>query len=336
MNNNFKILTCFTRSYDKHHNSDNLHLIASSVLVRDSLNLNVLNETLKDSSSNRKFIIVNVFDTNDEQTISEILSPEERKGGIEEDFFSSCDSDYAAFINISFTNLLKLYISNDTKDVIRDLFNYSSNYNESKSEDQRYTQCLFIFYNIKWSNIVLKFKINNIDISGGGTNTRHILTSSDIILTNYLYKMFKYDYDYVTELGFKTYKEEKNIMSGQIPIKLYKEYIDKLEEIFNLRVTTDDILNKIKLITKSRDPSDIPCIKIIANNLLISRDIIIKRMNLRIEKNLPFSYILNQLTKKRQEVQTLTEKLDIFESRTKDLPNKQKKILKKERTAHRD
>jgi hypothetical protein len=38
MNNNFTILACFTRSYDKYHNTDNLHLIASTVLIRDQIN----------------------------------------------------------------------------------------------------------------------------------------------------------------------------------------------------------------------------------------------------------------------------------------------------------
>ena len=42
MNNEFKILASITKSYDKNHNNDNLHLIDSIVLIRDKFDYNKL------------------------------------------------------------------------------------------------------------------------------------------------------------------------------------------------------------------------------------------------------------------------------------------------------
>jgi hypothetical protein len=242
MNNNFKILACFTRSYDKYHNSENLHLIASTVLLRDKIEDNNLLTNIRNSDVSRKFIIVNVSNINDENftTVSEDLLPENRYKVF--DNTKIFENDYLGHIQISFNNLSKLYSSKENIDYIKSLFNYSDI--DTKTKGQVYTQCLFIFSNITWSNIVFKFKINNIDISGGGTNTRHILTSSDIILNNYLNMIYNYNSEYIINLGFNTYKNEKVLMSSQIPLKFYRHYLDQIIEIYKLN--PEDLFNKIK------------------------------------------------------------------------------------------
>jgi hypothetical protein len=154
MNNNFKIFACFTRSYDKFHNSDNLHLIASTVLVRDKIDNKGFIENIKNSSSSRKYIIVEVLDLNETLLISEEknLFSKNKKN----DLFKIFENEYLGYIKISFNKLLKLYYSNENKeemDYIKNIFNYTSSA-EFKDKDQIYTQCLFIFHNITWSNIV--------------------------------------------------------------------------------------------------------------------------------------------------------------------------------------
>jgi hypothetical protein len=331
--NNFKILACFTRSYDKFHNSDNLHLIASTVLIRgyenfDRVKSENFKNNIKYSKNSRKCIIVEVSD-NDKNTISEnSLTVNETKANFHLRKFE--DPSYG-YITISFNNLLKLYSSNEKEeyiDYVREIFNYSS---ETKNKDQIYTQCLFIFSNITWSNIVLKFKINNIDISGGGTHTRHILTTPDIVLNNFLNMMFDHNIDYLLEQGFNTYKNEKIIMSSQLPLNTYKNYLLNITEIYNLKASeSEDIFNKIKLLTKSENSSDDSFIKIIINNLLISRDIIIQTMILHYKNNL--DNINSQLNKKNSEIDTISNNYDTFVRSTKHISNKEKKFLKKERT----
>jgi hypothetical protein len=324
MNNNFKILACFTRSYDKYHNSDNLHLISSSVLIRDKINDNFL-ENLSNSYVKRKFIIIEVFNTNDEIITLDNLLRGAVTGNIKD---STYENDYLGYINLSFDKLLKLYSSKESRDYIKELFNYGNI--ETKTENQIYSQSLFIFHNITWSNIVFKFKINNIDISGGGTNTRHILTSSDITLNNYLNMFYNYNFEYITNLGYNTYKNEKDIMSSQIPLKFYRSYLEKIIEIYKL--SPEDIFNKIKLLTESdiELSSNDSFIKIIANNLLISRDIIIQKMTLHY-RNILIENIKKILEVKTSDRSNYSSKYNTLVSKTKIMSNKSKKILKKEK-----
>jgi hypothetical protein len=326
MNNDFKILACFTRSYDKHHDSNNLHLIASTVLVRDEINNVEFIKNIRYSNVSRKFIIVEVVDhfTSGESTknLHNDLKLEDK------DNKKIFENEYLGYVKTSLNELLKLYSSNENKDYIRSLFNYDNT--DTKDKDQIYTQCLFIFHNITWSNIVLKFKINNIDISGGGTTTRHILTSSDIILNNYLNLIFNYNTEYIINLGFNTYKNEKVIMSGQIPLDSYRSYLANITEVYKLKGShTEDVFNKIKLLTNTDESSSF--IRIIGNNLLISREIIIKKMILHHETNLidKIKQKLNTITIERN---TYNSKYDRLLETTKNLSNKSKKILKKERS----
>jgi hypothetical protein len=121
MINKFKILACFTRSYDKHHDSNNLHLIASTILVKDKIDFNEFIENMR-SNVSRKLIIVEVTDTLDQITNSENLLSEDIK------FNKIIDHDSFGVIITSLNGLLKLYSSNETEniDYVRNLFNYNS------------------------------------------------------------------------------------------------------------------------------------------------------------------------------------------------------------------
>lgn len=80
---------------------------------------------------------------------------------------------------------------------------------------------LFIFSNQMWSNILLKFKINNIDISGCSSAKRHILQTVDYQLSLFLSRAFKSHYT-IQELLYNSYKDP--ILSSTIPIEYYKNY----------------------------------------------------------------------------------------------------------------
>lgn len=322
MNNNFRILACFTRSYDKHHNNNNLHLIASTVLIRDKISDNFMSH-IKNSFDRRKALIVEVF--NSENLINSAADYLVKDLNFKEDIF---ENDYLAYLGLSFNELLKIYSSNKKQDYIRELFHYGAT--EVKPEDQIYTQTFFIFNNITWSNIVFKFKINNINISGGGTNTRHILTSSDIILNNFLNMCYDYNSEYIINLGYNTYKNEKEIMSGQIPLNLYRRYLCHLEEVYNLN--PDEIFNKIKLLIElDTDLSNNDLyIKIIANNLLISREIIIDQI-ISHYRNILIEKISMELKFRISERDRYSLKYDVLTRDTKNMSNKSKKKLKQER-----
>ena len=77
----------------------------------------------------------------------------------------------------------------------------------------------------------MKLKINNIEGSGGRTTTRHVLTTTDILLNYYLNLMFGFDIEKILAIGFDSYKNSKEILSSQIPLKMYKTYLKNNEEI---------------------------------------------------------------------------------------------------------
>src|ERR1700749_618937 len=134
-------------------------------------------------------------------------------------------------------------------------------------------------------------------------------------------------------------------MSSQIPLNFYRSYLDKMKEIYKLSGTANDIINKLKLLINSSNndssdsctssastsSSDEKFIKIIAENLLISRDIIIQKLILHNKKDL-MAYINEQLTQKNNKLYSLRDDLKKFETSTKGMSNKNKKRLKKERT----
>lgn len=222
-------------------------------------------------------------------------------------------------------------------------------------DDKIYNQCLFVFNNITWSNIVLKFKINNIEISGGSSPSRHMLTTSDILLNYYLSILTKFDTNYLMKIGYNSYKNEKHILSGQIPINLYKEYENKIDDIY--RSNKDKIYKLIQSLSgnlenkealtkfsdifygpdytgideflKSEIDSKKEAINIVVNNLLISRQIIIRSMALYLENKLLKTHKdnLNAINNNHWKD---SMKLDCFSS-TKHTPNKEKKKMKKKR-----
>jgi hypothetical protein len=169
MNTNFQILATFTKSFDKSHdnNNNNLHLIASTVLVRDTFNSGsgsgsagsatpahapkILIENLNNSKSKRNYLIIEVIQINEYfTTADELFADVDLITKKTENFF---------YLKLSFNKLLQIYSSgsggatgsapaqNENKD-FRDIFNFWLRPNLSEKKEKKITQCLFIFRNI--------------------------------------------------------------------------------------------------------------------------------------------------------------------------------------------
>ena len=127
-----------------------------------------------------------------------------------------------------------------------------------------------------------------------------MLTTSDILLNYYLDLIFEGNIEELLELGYNSYKNNKEILSSQIPLKLYKNYLINNEEMFKTKPTL--LYKKIlSLNKKHRDNSGLSNenldknIKIIIN--YISKYYIKKKILLmiyiKIIKNI-LSYIFDQ------------------------------------------
>ena len=124
-----------------------------------------------------------------------------------------------SYIRLKFNYLVTLFKTNENSNFFIDLFNNDTN-NTSSNQEKMYNQSLFIFKNITWSNIVLKLKINNINISGGSSSNRHILTTSDILLSHYLSLIVAHNRDVLVVLGYSSYKYHKEILSNPFGISM--------------------------------------------------------------------------------------------------------------------
>jgi TRAP-type mannitol/chloroaromatic compound transport system substrate-binding protein len=91
------------------------------------------------------------------------------------------------------------------------------------------------------------------------------------MLAYYLNSILNFNYDSIKKLGFKTYKDEKEIMSSQIPVNLYKSCLEKDKDILKLHSSSEDQIKQIKKRIRSYNSSDDSNLKILVNNLLMSR-----------------------------------------------------------------
>jgi hypothetical protein len=322
MTNDFNILASFTRSYDKHHTNTNLHLIASTILIRGNSDLkdlieNRLSNLLKDNNINMNIVIVyaNDYNIDENQQIKD-----------------SNKVRYKEFLNfnvllLSIDQLFRINL--DNKDLnetwFKTIFNYENS--ETKNINQIYTHTYFIFTNIVWSNIVFTFKINNVDISGGGSTTRHLLNSSDINLCYFLNLMYN-NFETIKKIGYNSYKNEKDLLSSQIPFKLYQDYLSKLTKIHKL--PANDLLKNLSKLLESSNSITNEYIKIIASNILMIRKVIIDLL-LDINKKNLLLKIEKLLVEKKSEYDSYSLQYGNLISRTRHMSNKSKKKLKKEK-----
>jgi hypothetical protein len=107
------------------------------------------------------------------------------------------------------------------------------------------------------------------------------------------------------EIGFHSYKNKKEVLSSQIPLNLYRSYLKNVD----ILETNPSLLYEKFLSIQNNDVSNDKEIKIIVNNLLISRRTIIKTMALHQEKEL-ITNLEKQIYDKSRQLSELNFKYD--------------------------
>lgn len=206
-NKQHAIIANFARSFDKSHNDRNrTHLISSICLVKGQ-NLVQLEQIILNGESGELGDISYVF----------ILLPKELM--VDNDFSKKSIGDLEIIITTIENLISHLGLTGKNDELLSNVLGGLGS--SSLNSNNVIQKSLFIFSNQMWSNILLKFKINNIDISGCSSAKRHILQTVDYQLSLFLSRAFKSHYT-IQELLYNSYKDP--ILSSTIPIEYYKNY----------------------------------------------------------------------------------------------------------------
>ena len=210
--NKHAIISSFTRSYDFSHNSINrIHLLSSICLI-DGPHLNTLNHFLT-----RRDILNPYEDT----LYIFVVVPKEYWN-----YEYNGKRDIALGNNIVISEitieqlLFHTGLINKNDGMVSDLFGNMSDTQKDFSNLSK--KSFFIFIDQVWSNVVLKFRLNNIDISGGSSPKRHILQTVDFRLVNFLRFIFQEDRD-IDNIAYRSYK---NFILSYYLIKLHSKIMN--------------------------------------------------------------------------------------------------------------
>jgi len=199
---------------------------------------------------------------------------------------------------------------------------------------------LFIFCNIFWSNILLKFKICGVEISGGSSSKRHIFNTVDYQLINNCKLYYDHDHNIIRKLIYDSLNNP--ILSSSITLYIYNKYlsININNEIKSIKIKEFNNLSFLKSQISGLDDRedkllDIHVSDLIKHNFFISYNILFNSIITKLENKL--NKLKDQKVKLEKEYPILKYELNRQKElpyiSTKYLSNKNKKKLKKERTA---
>lgn len=301
------ILACISRSFDKHHvENGKIHLVSSIIFVKEIKLGDYIRHINRIDNTKMHYLF--------------IILP------------------YAVKMRSEVKNNLTIYLitleefienyKNKENQLFIELF--GSLELKSKSLDSVYQESLFVFCNTDWHNIVLKFKIEDVNLSGGSISGRHILDSVSYQLSNNLNYLFDYNSEVIKNLLYINKKQPN--LKNEISLEFYKKYQSyKEKQLLDLKY--QDIENlQIKDSTELNMDEEF---KVLKHNLYLSFNLLVDN----IKKNLNFERkIINDelifLNKERDFISYIVDKIEnINDVNTRGMSNKAKKIFKKERTA---
>nr|WVH37925.1 RNA polymerase [Dichomitus squalens] len=321
-NKDFAIIGSFTRSLDTPHKENNrIHLISSICLVQQK-DMGFILKYLTDYKTIHLEKVSYVFVLTPNTT-----APEPKEGG--EPLI--IDKGSSVIIKCSIGTLLKnLFFTEESTSIFKNLFgSLNLEYKDFETISQN---SIFIFLNQTWSNVVLNFKLNKVDLSGGSISKRHILHTVDIQLVLHLLNIF----DRSELMSNIVYNSHKNpILSSSIPLDYYNKFLDRRIDILNMKVKDvnnnflldkDDFIYTDKLFYKYNSVE-----AIVRSNLSLSIEMLIADITNGIKSEL--EKLNNTNNKYSNDLSLLSYEKSKFEDidtqTTKYMKNKEKKDLKK-------
>lgn len=320
------IVACFTRSFDKSHIDNNkIHLISSVIQINtDEIkkeDADILkNVAGKLSGSKENFYYFYVLADNGEiDWLKEAHPNIKRREGY---YYREFNGVYVIFLSldvlIGFFN-----INTSNSEIFENIFGHKNLIR--KDFEVISPNCLFHFRNLFWSNILLKFKMAGIHISGGSISKRHILKTIEFQLISLLYLFFNSDSMIIKNI-YSNYNND--VLSSTIPLDLYNKSLDITKDLSFLKNSEENkIFHDLKFLDSDfcdliRHNYHLSILTLTENILEIYNSEIYKLkeklINLQNE-NSQLEYKINNL-----------EELPYLSLR--HLKNKEKKKIKKQRT----
>lgn len=345
MNNiqkDFLILGCFTRSFDESHIKNNrIHLISSIFFCRDF--------PKDDAEMYRRFHNQKI--TSDSEKMFVIVV---EKGNITFKPKVNNNSEKVVTVSISIDFLIKNIFFHPAEperkkesnvkaddDIMEKFFGGSDLLH--KDFTLLGTNCFFIFKGLSWSSILLIFKINGIDISGGTSPKRHLLSTVDGLLREFLNVFFDYDSKVINKKIYDSFADKHNILSSNIPLDFYAKFTKDISVVLPQLTINDlklipSILEDLPLIEKNNYESNKEMNEFILNNFIFTikslREGIINKLNEKKQRLIQkLNKLESDLINSNYELRKIEE---IFELSTSSNSNKEKKKIKKERVKLRE
>ena len=211
------------------------------------------------------------------------------------------DNGLVRCTELTFDYLINEYKNPENHNLIEELFS-------SKDENLNIgNKCLFVFENIPWHIVVLKFKLTNVELSGGSITNRHILSTTKSMLTSYLILFF--GIDEVQDISYNGSKKDKLLLSPRINKKYYNSYTKDILKIYTLK--PGEVKEKILAINKleglGHNESEIGEIIVIVNNYIATRKVLIQALRVDAEEQL--------ITTNNKKLDSLKMKYNNLESR---------------------
>jgi hypothetical protein len=309
------LLVCFARSYDKIHiKSKRIHLVSSVVSSSYGFDLNDIDYSFLKEKMERKMYrsTYYVFNVVDEYANKENLALIDRlynidNRGVTINNYYNC----VRVINIGINSLLT-FLEDDgnklniTNDFITDIFGDIDS--KKKNFDSICQDSVFIFRNICWSSIVLLFKLKGIDISGGSNSKRHILSTVDATLKEFLDLFYGYNTDFINKyIIYESFKNKNGYLSSFINLDFYKNMLENnknLKDFFEeTNICWKDIGKISKGISKYQSSDDLFDTKYLIINYILIFTHLVKILTVSFEEKK-----INYLKKKIDELNIFLEK----------------------------
>lgn len=236
------LLVCFARSFDEAHiKRKRIHLASSVVkssydVVFSDIDFSFLKEKMEKGMYRSTYYVFNVvdnFNNKDNFPLINLFDNVGKSWSVQVANYFDC----VRVINIEFGLLLILLEEADddnklnlTNDFLTEFLGTKES--TKKNFDSICQDSVFIFRNIDWSYLILLFKIKGIDISGGSNTKRHILSTVDATLKEFLDLFYGYNTNFINKhIIYESFKNKDGYLSSFINLNTYKDMLNFIKEL---------------------------------------------------------------------------------------------------------
>jgi len=298
------IMACFCRSFDEVHlNKDKYHLISSIVYSPVVFSASEYGERIARRCSDDIYYIFVVYANEIEKGIFK-----------SEKSLQGMYSNRVIVMEMTVDEIIDNIFINNGSEYFLNLFGTFNQRN--KDFDSICPNSLFLFVGMVWSTVILLFKLRGIEISGGCGSKRHILSTIDFQLNNFLEDIYG-DRKLIKTIIYNSLKN--SILSNSVPLNLYKSCLDINQKFYPQQFQDIDTL--VKHFNVKNEPTPLTILDNYLSKFIINN--YYKTFNLLVDNYMSIIQIgIINLTIKIEELKNRLSELKSIET-NEDLSNVQ-------------